>query len=307
MKNIIVSIMMCLVAAGAVAADDYKIIVSNPAGGGGTDMIARRIADEYNKNTGKNLVVVNKPGGNAVIAVNEFKQEKLAVIVGHFSMHIYNYMTMANSMPYQDSNFRHLVFFGEQPGVYFVQTDSPIRNINDFFTKQTANTDTLIGSHATNTFLNVMSLKKNKDSRFEPVNYKSPNDMIVDVIGGRLPIGFTSLGGTSLVEMEKQGRIRFIANSTQQDLRVNDKLVPSLSRHSGVQQFNGAAIMSITPGNTEEHKKLTNELLKIVNDPEFRAWLQKNWIIPVPHDPTKVTDFLSTIRKDHVSKSDWIR
>ena len=109
MKKIIVGALMSLIALSASAADSYKIIVPNPAGAATTDLIARRIADQYNKNTGKNLVVVNKPGGNQILAVNEFKQEKLAVIMGAFSMHVYNYM-QANSLPYQDSDFQHLVF-----------------------------------------------------------------------------------------------------------------------------------------------------------------------------------------------------
>jgi tripartite-type tricarboxylate transporter receptor subunit TctC len=307
MKKIILGLLMSLMAVtGAMASESYKIIVPNPAGAATTDLIARRIADQYKKNTGKNLVVVNKPGGNQIIAVNEFKKEKLAVIMGAFSMHVYNYL-QTDPLPYQDSDFQHLIFFGEQPGVYFVSSDSSIRSINDLLNKHPASSSPFIGSHATNTLLNVMSLKFNRDSRLEPVNYKNPNDMIVDVVGGRLPVGFTSLGGTNLIALEKEGKIRFIANSTKNDLRVNDKTVPSLSRQSGVAQFNGAATMSITPGTTPEHKQLTSDLLKIVNNPEFRSWLQTNWVVPVPHDPAQVTEFLSDIRKDHVSKSHWLR
>lgn len=297
---------MSLIALSASAADSYKIIVPNPAGGATTDLIARRIVDQYNKNTGNTLIVVNKPGGNTIPAVNEFKQEKLAVIMGTFSMHVYNYM-QAGNLPYKDTDFNHLTFFGEQPGVYFVASDSPIHSINDLLNKHPASGKPLIGSHATNTLLNVMSLKMYRDFRFQPINYKNPNDMILDVVGGRLPVGFTSLGGTNLVDLEKQGKIRFIANSTKKDLRVNDKIVPSLNKATGLAQFNGAAIMSMTPGYSDEHQQLANELLKIVNEPEFKAWLQQNWVVPVDHNPKQVTNFLSIQRQEHVQKSDWLR
>jgi len=288
------------------AADSYKIIVPNPAGAATTDLIARRIADQYNKNTGKKLVVTNRPGGNQIVAVTEFKKERLAVIMGAFSMHVYNYM-QADALPYKDSDFQHLVFFGEQPGVYFVAADSPILSLNDLLNKFPASERPLIGSHATNTLLNVMSLKINRDFRIRAVNYKNPNDMILDVVGGRLPVGFTSVGGSILVDMEKQGKIRLIANSTRNDLRINDKVVPSLSKQSGIDQFNGAATMSITPGDSEEHRELARELLKIVNEPDFREWLQKNWVLPVPHDSARVTEFLSSVRRNHVNRSDWLR
>jgi tripartite-type tricarboxylate transporter receptor subunit TctC len=306
MKKIFLTFLISLMSVSVWASDSYKIIVPNPAGAATTDLIARRIANQYNKNTGKTLVVVNKPGGNQIPAVNEFKQEKLAVIMGAFSMHVYNYM-QAGNLPYKDTDFNHLIFFGEQPGVYFVETNSPIRSINDLLTQLPKSKQPLIGSHATNTLLNVMSIKMYQDFRIEPVNYKNPNDMIMDVVGGRLPVGFTSLGGTNLVELEKQGKIRFIANSTKKDLRVNDKIVPSLNKATGLAQFNGAAIMSMTPGNSDEHQQLANELLKIVNEPEFKAWLQQNWVVPVDHNPKQVTNFLSTLRQDHVRKSDWLR
>jgi tripartite-type tricarboxylate transporter receptor subunit TctC len=304
LKKIIFSALLAATMSTASAAETYKIFVGNPAGAATTDLIARKVGEIYHKNTGNTLQVVNVPGGHQIPVIVEFKKEKIALLSGTFTMHVYNYMTNDN-LPYNDKDFKHLGFLGEQPAIYFTEAGSPIKTPKDLITVLPESGKPFIGTHATQPLLNIMSLRTYKDKRITPVHYRGPNDIIADAVAGRLPVGFAAVGGSNIRDLEKQGRVQFIGNTTAQDLTINGKKVPSVAKELGIMQFNGAAIMSMRAGDTPEHQKLAADITKILNDPEFRKWLMENWVVPVKTDKDATT-FLNELRAEHIARKDWL-
>src|SRR5688572_32972431 len=72
---LISSILLALGAQAASAQDKYpsrpiKVLVPY-APGGATDITARIVGDEFQKITGQGFVVLNKPGANGLLAVDE--------------------------------------------------------------------------------------------------------------------------------------------------------------------------------------------------------------------------------------------
>ena len=304
MKKLILSVMIMASASIASAAETYKIFVGNAPGSATTDLIARRVADIYNKKTGNVLKVVNVPGGNQIPVIVEFKKERIALLSGTFTMHVYNYMTNDN-LPYNDGDFQHISFLGEQPAIYFSAAGSAIKTPNDLITVLPESGKPFIGTHATQPFLNIMSLKTYKDKRITPVNYRGPNEIITDTVAERIPVGFAAVGGSSIRDLEKEGRVQFIGNTTTQDLVINGKTVPSVAKALNIMQFNGAAIMSLRSGDSPEHKKLAKDISEIMNAPDFQKWLMENWVVAVKTNKS-AKDYLDTIRAEHIARKDWL-
>ena len=110
MKSIILSLLLSVSVCATAA--EYKIITPNSAASGGSDLVARRLSDLYQKKTGNALVVVNASGGNHVVAANAFKQESthaIAAVTPTSTMMVYNHL---ESLPYQDSDFNIIALMG---------------------------------------------------------------------------------------------------------------------------------------------------------------------------------------------------
>jgi tripartite-type tricarboxylate transporter receptor subunit TctC len=109
-------------------AKDYKVYVPNPPGSGAGDAMARKISEIYSRrNNGHALVVVNVPGGNHVLAINEYKKQSLSLILSTSTMHVFNY-TQPEIVNYSDKDFNHIAELGEVPSFYFTYPGSGINN-----------------------------------------------------------------------------------------------------------------------------------------------------------------------------------
>jgi len=279
-----------LIVSNPIWAKEYSFYVSNPAGSASGDAIARKIAEIYNKkNTKSTLVVVNVPGGNHTLAVNRFKQDSLAVIVSSSTMHIYNYLDLPH-LSYTDNDFNHVAELGELYSVYYTYTGSPIQTIQDLVTKLPASSLPFIGSHANNTLINVRSLAHEKASALKPISFKSPSEMLTQVLGKHLMVGLSTPGGNALLEMVAAGKIKLIGSTANRLIVLNGIEIPSVSQALNIPQFNGYQWVSITPGDSEEHRALAREIQMIVYSNEFQKFL-----------PT-VFNFPSGRKDNHLSK-----
>ena len=97
-------------------AAEYQLIVPNPPGSS-SDVVARVIAEEYNRISGNTLILEYAVGGDHIIAVNKFRSlPKPAVILGSTTMHVFNYV-YKDSLPYSDQDFDHVGWIGWSPHV----------------------------------------------------------------------------------------------------------------------------------------------------------------------------------------------
>ena len=272
MKKIIATIFL-LSCVTLTQAKDYKIYVSNPPGSSIGDAMARKISEIHSKkNNGSALVVVNVPGGNHVLAINEYKKQSLALIVSTSTMHVYNYL-YPEIVNYSDDDFNHIDELGELYSFYFTHPGSGINRINDLLTMSSQDKPMLIGSHANNTLININSLKKNLRATVEAVPFKSPTEMITNVAGKNLMVGLSTGGGNNLFEMAKAGKIKILGSTANKSVRIQDVEIPSVSAQLKVPQYNGYQWISISPGNSNEHVQLAKDIKEIVSGQEFQSFL----------------------------------
>jgi tripartite-type tricarboxylate transporter receptor subunit TctC len=272
MKKILLALIASLVTATAMAGENYKIYVPNPPGSSSGDAMARKISEMYSRlNNGRSLSVHNVPGGNHILAVNEFRQQPLALIVSSSTMHVYNYL-QPEIVTYSDDHFNHIAELGELYRFYFTFPGSGINKVEDLVTFPVTK-PLLIGSHANNTLININSINKNLKAGVKAVTYKNPTEMITNVAGKHLSVGLSTGGGNNLFEMAKSGKVQILGSTASRHVKIQDIEIPSASAQLKVQQYNGYQWVSITPGNSAEHKQLAEDVKKIVASQEFQSFL----------------------------------
>jgi tripartite-type tricarboxylate transporter receptor subunit TctC len=272
MKSIILSLLLS-VSVFATAAE-YKIITPNSAASGGSDLVARRLSDLYQKKTGNALVVVNASGGNHVVAANAFKQESthaIAAVTPTSTMMVYNHL---ESLPYRDSDFNIIAEFGSSENIYFSNTASGVNGPKDLVGTLPRSNKPFIGSHATSSLVNINALRKFLNTPVTPVNYKNPSDVVMDVVAGNIDVGCVAAAAINLlIEMEQAGKIKIIGTTSDASVRINGHMVSSVPKDLKVVQFNNYVWLAITPGTTAEHRQLARDLQELMRTAEMQEAL----------------------------------
>jgi len=278
MKKLLVSLIISLGMSVAWANETFKIIVPNPVGSGAGDSVARKLAEIYNKRTNNNIIVVNVPGGNQILAMTAFKGEKQAATILTSSQLVYKTLP-DDQLPYKDQDFFLLSDIGEVPNYYFTAGREGITSARSLVTILPNTSKPLIGYQSALTMINVRSIAQNGKVKIDGVGYKGVPEMMLNVLSGELLVGHGAIGGNAILEYVKQGKLQLIGSTSARPIKVGDITVPSVSQTLGVPQFNGHILLGVTPG--VENTAIGRELLSIMQSQEMQEYLRSIYIYPV--------------------------
>ena len=105
-----------------------EVIVGTPPGGG-TDAVARRLAELVEPMLGQKVVVTNKPGGGGMVAVASVAQAKPdGYILGGVWPGPITMTPHTQPAPYTPNDYTPIVLADIQPGVLCVKSDLPANN-----------------------------------------------------------------------------------------------------------------------------------------------------------------------------------
>ncbi len=203
---------------GALAADakaPYKLLVGFPAGGG-TDAIARLLADKLKDELGAPVVVENKPGAGGQLAAQALKA---APADGHTLFlshdHTITILPMVVKTPGYDStkDFVPVAGFASFVNALAVSGGTPAKGFNDYVGWLRANgggkgTVGIPAPASTPEFLvKVIGEKYKLD--MVPVPYRGSAPMMTDMLGNQIAAGVGSV--PDFIENHKAGKIRVVA------------------------------------------------------------------------------------------------
>lgn len=203
---------------GAVAADakaPYKLLVGFPAGGG-TDAIARLLAEKLRDELGAPVIVENKPGAGGQLAAQALK---VAPPDGHTLFlshdHTITILPMVVKTPGYDSarDFTPVAGFATFVNALAVSGGTPAKSVNDYVGWLRANgggkgTVGIPAPASTPEFLvKVIGEKYKLD--LVPVPYRGSAPMIGDMLGNQIAAGVGSI--PDFIENHKNGKIRVVA------------------------------------------------------------------------------------------------
>jgi tripartite-type tricarboxylate transporter receptor subunit TctC len=190
-----------------------KIVVPF-APGGGTDVIARTLAQEMARDLGVTVVIENKPGAGTIIgtqAVAASEPDGYTLLMGTFANAVNP--SLHAKLPYDPhKDFAPVALIARSFNVVVVNPGSPIKSMADLIAAAKADPDKLsYGTFGTGTSAHLAGelFKNMAKVNLTTVAYKGAAPAITDLIGGQIQVMFTTVASAaSLIEA---GRLRALA------------------------------------------------------------------------------------------------
>lgn len=200
-----------------VVAQDYPVkpirIVVPYSPGGGTDTVARLMAQRLSSDLGQSVVVENKPGASANIGT-EFVARSPAdgytilVTAPNFTTS----EALYEKLSWRFEDFTPLIHLVRYANVLVASNESKISTVTDMVARyKAAPASMTFGTAGTgsNSHLAMELLKQRLAISPEHVPYKGSGPLKTDLLGNHIPLGVDGLGG--MIELIKTGQIRALA------------------------------------------------------------------------------------------------
>jgi tripartite-type tricarboxylate transporter receptor subunit TctC len=238
--------------------------------GSGVDFGTRLLGDRLSKRWGQPVVIENRPGGDAIVAVTAVigandDHVLLASPTSALTAHPY----MLQQMPYQDSDLLPIARGWNTIIVIAVPTSMEVKTMRDLVAMTRANPGKLnwAGTTGAIDFLFAGFLKKN-NLDMARVPYRNPQDAANDVATGRIQVTEASLA--TLRPQLQAGKIKMLAstNSVRPPTHpevptVNEAGYPELTL-DGLVGFFGPQGMSLAL-----RERIAADMREIGQEPDF--------------------------------------
>ncbi|MDM0026586.1 Bug family tripartite tricarboxylate transporter substrate binding protein [Variovorax saccharolyticus] len=268
--------------AGSALAQAYpsrpiKLIVPFPAGGG-TDLIAREVANKVATSNGWSIIIDNKPGSGGNLGVDAAAKatpDGYTLVLGQTSNLAIN-PTLYAKLPYSpEKDLAPVVLVASAPLALVVAADSPYKSLADVVAAAKAKPETLnYASSGSGTVAHLATelFQKTSGVRFTHVPYKGAAQGSTDLIGGQIQMYMSSV--PTLIGYIKNGKMRAIAVTSPR--RTADlPSVPTVAE-SGYKGFEAVTWFGIAgPDGMPKDviAKLNAAFNKALQDPEVKKKL----------------------------------
>ena len=256
-------------------AKPINLIVPFPAGSG-TDAVGRIFATELSKILGQQVVVENKPGGNATIAasyVARMQPDGYTLFLTTNTSHSAAPWLMKNVSYDPVKDFTPIARGGNLPFILVINPKLPVKSVEELIAYAKKNPGKLNYASGNSTgIVGGATFAARAGIELVHVPYKGTPQAMTDVVGGQVDMMFVDVAaGMPLV---KSGQLRAIAVSTAARSALLPEL-PSMAE-AGVKDFdliswNGYFGPAGLP--PEVVTKVNAAINQIVNDPETKKRL----------------------------------
>jgi tripartite-type tricarboxylate transporter receptor subunit TctC len=200
--------------AWALYPDRIIRIVVPFAPGGGTDVIARTLAQQMAKDLGATVIVENKPGAGTIIgtqAVATSEPDGYTLLMGTFANAVNP--SLNAKLPYDPhKDFAPVALIARSFNIVVVNPKSPIKSIADLIVAAKADPDKLsYGTFGTGTSAHLAGelFKNMAKVNLTTVPYKGAAPGITDLVGGQIQVMFTTVA--SAASLIAGGQLRALA------------------------------------------------------------------------------------------------
>ncbi|MDR6427403.1 tripartite-type tricarboxylate transporter receptor subunit TctC [Variovorax beijingensis] len=271
-----------LAPAGVLAQASYpsrpiRLIVPFPAGGG-TDLIAREVANKVATSNGWSIVIDNKPGSGGNLGVDAAAKaapDGYTLVLGQTSNLAIN-PTLYAKLPYNpEKDLTPVGLVASAPLVLVVAADSPYKTLADVVAAAKARPETLnYASSGSGTVAHLATelFQKTANVRFTHVPYKGAAQGSTDLIGGQIQMYMSSV--PTLIGHIKSGKMRPIVVTSRK--RTTDLPDTPTVDESGYKGFEAATWFGIAgPAGLPKDvvAKLNAAFNKALQDPEVKRKL----------------------------------
>ena len=190
-----------------------KIVVPF-APGGGTDVVARTLAQEMAKDLAVSVIVENKPGAGTIIgtqAVAVSEPDGYTLLMGTFANAVNP--SLNAKLPYKpDKDFAAVALVARSFNIVVVNPKSAIKSIADLIAAAKADPGKLSYGTGTSAHLAGELFKSLARVDLTTVPYKGAAPAITDLISGQIQVMFTTVA--SAASLIAAGQLRALAVTT---------------------------------------------------------------------------------------------
>jgi tripartite-type tricarboxylate transporter receptor subunit TctC len=285
--------------AGHAAAQNYpggpmRLIVPFPPGGG-TDILARALAQKLNEAWAQPVVVENRGGANGTIGAAAAAKAQpdghtLLVVPSGFAVN----PSIYKSLPFDSlKDLAPVTELAASPLILVVHPSFPPKTVKEFIAFVKAHPETNYGSSGNGSPPHIATelFKYMTGIRMTHIPYKGAAPATVDLLAGQVPIYFiNALSGAPYI---KAGRLRALGATTDRRYAAFPD-IPTIAE-AGVPGYSmsnwyGLLVTGGTPRTAVN--KLHAEVVRILNLPEIKERLAGEGAEVVGSTPDEFTAFL---------------
>jgi tripartite-type tricarboxylate transporter receptor subunit TctC len=276
---LMVSAFLCIVAAGVAPAQEIKgpiKIVSPYPAGGGTDVVARLIADKLKDSLGQTVIVENKPGASGRIGTEYAKAQPAdgsTMLVVNPALFVVSPVVFSKLGYDPDADFAPVSLVTTYQFCVSVPASSPIKDVKGLieWIKKNPN-QANYGSPAAGSLPHFFGLMIGRAAGVEMVHtsYNGSAPLATALIGGQIPIGVDSYDVQSAYHPDK---IRILATAGKTRKRPD---IPTF-KEQGYPEIEGEGWNAIVvPSKTPKPviDKLSSAIVKAVKMPDVVEKIQ---------------------------------
>jgi tripartite-type tricarboxylate transporter receptor subunit TctC len=266
-----------------MAADDFPSrpihIVVPFAAGGTADPLARGIADEIQKNTGKSVVVESRAGGGGNVGeldVARAEPDGYTVLLGANNNFVVNQFTMPKTSIDPTRELSLMTILVDQPEVVYVKTDFPaktLRELLDYIKAHPGQVNFASPGAGSAPHLASELLASLYDLNMVHVPYRGGAAAISALVAGDVQLYIASLSvGKGQLEA---GNLRALAVTAPNRLKVIPN-VPTMAE-AGAPEYvlsNWWALAGPKDVPSERTEWLREEFVKAINQPDLKSHLE---------------------------------
>lgn len=265
--------------------------------GGGTDIVGRLMAQRLTELWGQSVVVENRTGANGVIGSSTVARaapdgHTLMLVVGS---HAINPVLM-KSLPYDtDKAFTPITNIASSPSVLVVQANGPYKTLPDLLAA--ARKEELgCGYSEGLTRLTGELIRQAGNLKLTGVPYKGGAPIMVDIIGGHLPMGVTSV--LTALPHVRSGALRVLGVAAERRMALfPDAMTFKEAGLEGVESLSWYGLFGPAGLSAPVVAQINQDLKKVASDPVVQKQMHDQGADIMLTPPAEFRNFLASETK----------
>lgn len=271
-----------------------NVIVAYKAGGG-TDVGARILISEAQKNFPQPFVIVNKPGADGEIGYTELLKAKPdGYTIGFINLPTFVSIPLQRKTNFKKEDAAAIMNHVYDPGVLVVREDSKWHNLQEFVEDAKANPDTITisnnGTGASN-HIGAAHFAYEAGIKVTHVPFGGSTDMIAALRGNHVNATVAKI--SEVGNLVKNHELRILASFTENRLEGFPD-VPTLKENGYNVLFGSARALVAPKGTPEPIIKKLHDTFKAALESEDNIEKSKNANLPLQYmSPEELTNYIN--------------
>ena len=267
------------------------------APGGGTDTIARILAQKLTESWAQTVIVENRPGAGGLIGFESvLKAPADGYTLGLGTISTLAIIPLTQATPRYDPlrDYAAVTLISTVPYLLVAHPSLPARNLAEFVTLARGKPGQIsygTPGYATGIHLTAEYLSRVTGIKMIHVPYKGDAPALVDLFAGQISTAVM----TTIVSSQhvRTGRIRGVAMLTAQRTKDLPNVPTAIEAGYNIesQSWQGISVRAGTP--PEIVRKLNADIVRILTNPEVRATIEAQGNTVIPGSPDAFARFIS--------------